>query len=71
MNDCDLQDNRAKRNTFPLIHCDASQADDAFMVYAAMKRAEIADPALLEIDLWHVLRVLTYTMFASAFEVEA
>lgn len=69
--DTDLQDKHVKRNTFPLIHCDASQADAAFMVYAAMKRTEIAEPALLEIDLWQVLRAITFMMFESAFEVEA
>jgi len=67
---CDyLQDIRANCKPLPVIACDAKTADDAFAVYAAMKRTEIDQPELALLDLWVGLRAAVYMMFFQAFEV--
>lgn len=55
---------------FPIIRCNAKQADEAFAVYAAMKRAEVVEPMLLGIDIWQMFRALAFSMFLISFEVQ-
>lgn len=71
MNEGYLQDNYVTRKALRVITCDAKQADEAFAVYAAMKRAEITEPMLLQISMWQSFRALAFAMFMTAFEVAA
>lgn len=57
----DLQDNS--------VSCNHRIADDAFAVYSAMKRAEVALPDLAKFGPWLKNRTLAYVMFLQAFEV--
>lgn len=65
----DLQDTCAKRKPLHVITCDAELAGSAYMVYAAMRRAEINQPELLQIPLWNAYKAGAYAWFERAFEV--
>lgn len=52
-----------------VIHFDHIAAEKAYLVYAAMKRTEVREPALLAVPLWNVFKALSYAMFEQAFEV--
>jgi len=54
-----------------ITHFDQTQANDAYLVYAAMKRAEVQETALVAVPLWNVLKALSYAVFLQAFEVQA
>lgn len=53
------------------IHVDLATAQDAYLVYARMKRDEVENPALGEVPLWNVLKALAYSVFLQAFEVQS
>jgi len=47
---------------------DHVEAEKSYLVYAAMKRAEVQQPALVDVPLWNVLKTLAYSVFLQAFE---
>lgn len=53
------------------IHVDLATAQDAYLVYARMKRDEVENPALGEVPLWNVFKALSFAMFEQAFEVQS
>jgi hypothetical protein len=46
------------------------EAEKAYLVYAAMKRAEVRETRLTTNLLWNVLKALSYEIFLQAFEVQ-
>lgn len=52
----------------PVIHFDQSQANDAYLIYASMKRAERDEPALLSLPMWNSLKAAAYAWFLNSFE---
>jgi len=66
----DLTDNCATGKPLRVITCDAVMADSAYLVYAAMKRAEIEQPDLLKIRLWNAYKAGAWELFMRAFEVQ-
>jgi hypothetical protein len=65
----DLQDTRADGKPLPIITCDAKLADQAYVLYSAMRRAEIETPDLLKIPLWNAFKASAYCWFERAFEL--
>lgn len=65
----EIQDNRAQGKPLPVISCDAELADSAYLVYAAMRRAEVECPALLNIPLWNSYKAGAWVWFNRAFDV--
>lgn len=61
---------QAMANKIPVITCDSAIADSAYLVYAAMKRAEIDCPDLIKIPLWNSFKASAWVWFIRAFEVE-
>jgi len=64
-----IQDGHVQIKPVPIITCDADLADSAYLVYAAMKRAEIECPALLNIPLWNAYKAGAWAWFNRAFDV--
>ena len=63
-----LQDSCVTRKALRVITCDAVIADSAYLVYAAMKRAEIDCPDLIKIPLWNSFKACAWVWFFCAFE---
>lgn len=51
------------------IRFDQVEAEKAYLVYAAMKRAEVREATLPQVPLWNVLKALSFAVFLEAFEV--
>lgn len=54
-----------------VIHFDHVAAEKAYLVYAAMKRAEVQQPALLSLPLWNALKAVSFEWFTRCFEGDA
>ncbi len=52
-----------------LIRFEQVEAEKAYLVYAAMKRAEVREATLPQVPLWNVLKALSFAVFLEAFEV--
>lgn len=60
----------AQSDSVNVTRFDHIEAEKSYLVYAAMKRAEVREPALVEVPLWNVLKALSFAMFEQAFEVK-
>lgn len=60
----------AQTDSVRVIHLSQKQANDAYLIYAAMKRAERDEPALLSLPMWNSLKAAAYAWFLNAFEVQ-
>ena len=65
----DLQDTCVTGKALRVITCDAELADSSYMIYSAMKRAEIDQPDLLKLPLWNAYKASAWAWFVRAFEV--
>lgn len=59
----------AQSDSIRVTRFDHVEAEKAYLVYAAMKRTEVREPALLAVPLWNVLKALSFAVFEQAFEV--
>lgn len=57
--------------SLPVIHFDHIAAEKAYLVYAAMKRAEIQQPVLATLPLWNALKACAWEWFTRCFEGDA
>lgn len=55
-------------DSFRVILCDLAAAEKAYLVYAAMKRAEIDQPTLINLPLWNSLKAVSFEWFTRCFD---
>lgn len=60
----------AQSDSVRTIRFDHVEAEKAYLVYAAMKRAEVQEARLTTNPLWNVLKALSYEVFLQAFKVQ-
>jgi len=69
MNDDVLPPTSPGCKPFPVISCDATEAEQAYAVYTALARLSVDNQALGRLPLMIELRRLAYDRFNAAFEL--